>query len=223
MRDSHIHTFTGRRVNPLDLHVCDVSIEDIAHALACKARFTGHARVPYSVAEHSVRVCRLLAARFPHDSSLALAGLLHDSAEAYLCDIPSPYKHKILVRHGWFPEPWRFDELEDRVHRTILRALDLGPHLRTAERDAKVKDADLTLLATEARDLMHPGWDWWRSVPAKPIPRRLGGLLPAIHPWGWRKARRAFLGEFRRLWREVDREARREFEAAFTLAAEGAP
>ena len=53
-------TYTGRAFHALDPRADEVFIEDIAHALALQCRFGGHCRVPYSVAEHSVRVSWLV-------------------------------------------------------------------------------------------------------------------------------------------------------------------
>ena len=84
--NTEITTITGRQVNPLALRGEDIDIRDIAHALSLTCRFNGHCRVFYSVAEHSLLVSRLCPPEF------ALVGLLHDAAEAYLGDIPSPVK-----------------------------------------------------------------------------------------------------------------------------------
>ena len=51
-----IQTFTGRQFWPLDPHVDEIYIEDIAHSLSMQCRFTGHSLRFYSVAEHSVLV-----------------------------------------------------------------------------------------------------------------------------------------------------------------------
>lgn len=84
-----IRLFTGRLVDPFNLSLSDVCIEDIAHALAHIPRFGGHARVFLSVAQHSLWVAK----RLPNH--LKLAGLLHDASEAYLLDIPSPIKKQL--------------------------------------------------------------------------------------------------------------------------------
>lgn len=64
-------------------------IQDIAHALAQVNRFNGHTDYPYSVAAHSLNVSRImeiLGAPNPQE------GLLHDATEAYLSDVPAPFK-----------------------------------------------------------------------------------------------------------------------------------
>lgn len=88
LSDPHwIQTFLGKPFWPLSPRPEDIDIRDIAHALAMTCRFTGHSQKFYSVAEHSVRVSRIVPAQF------ALHGLLHDASEAYLCDLSRPIKH----------------------------------------------------------------------------------------------------------------------------------
>lgn len=62
------------------------SIFELAACLAKLPRFNGHLLHPYTVADHSVAVSRLV----PKD--LALSGLLHDCGEFIFGDIPSPFK-----------------------------------------------------------------------------------------------------------------------------------
>src|SRR5512146_2196359 len=82
-----IQTYTGRQFWPFNPHPEDVRAEDIAHALSQVCRYQGHCLEFYSVAQHSVLVS------YAVPDHLALWGLLHDAAEAYLADIARPLKH----------------------------------------------------------------------------------------------------------------------------------
>lgn len=138
--DGAIRTYTGRLFRPLTPAVGDISIVDIAHAQSQIVRFTGHTRVAYFLAQHSVEVSR----RCGRSAVASLIGLLHDASEAYLTDIPRPLKH--------LPEfaPYREAEraLMDAVYRRFGLAADVAPH------EAAVKRADELMLAVEIRDLM---------------------------------------------------------------------
>lgn len=130
-----IVTFTGRRFWPLDPRACDLCIEDIAHALSLKCRFTGHTRSFYSVAEHSVRVAQIVAP--PH----RLWALLHDAGEAYLPDVAGPIKDlfPLLV------------SAEEAILNQVIQHFGLD-----RRKPPEVKQADKILLATEIRDLIQP-------------------------------------------------------------------
>lgn len=90
-RGPSVHTWTGRHFYLLDPRPEEVFIEDIAHALSLQCRFNGHIDEHYSVAEHSVMVSNIVE-KETNDKQLALVGLLHDAAEAYLGDVVSPLK-----------------------------------------------------------------------------------------------------------------------------------
>ena len=81
-----IQTYTGKQFYPLSPEIDKISIVDIAHALSMKCRYTGHCSDFYSVAEHSVVVSNFCLPQY------ALAGLMHDAAEAYLPDVSRPIK-----------------------------------------------------------------------------------------------------------------------------------
>lgn len=86
-----------RLVNPFEPTLDDILIEDIAHHLALENRYAGGSPEPFSVAEHSVRVCRRVRAKGA-SPSVQLASLLHDSEEAYFKDMPSPIKsHPVMA------------------------------------------------------------------------------------------------------------------------------
>lgn len=63
-----------------------IDISDICHALGRIQRFLGHTNFPITVLQHSLAV----AACVPQE--LRLEALLHDAAEAYTGDIPTPLK-----------------------------------------------------------------------------------------------------------------------------------
>ena len=81
----YIRTFSGHRfdVKPTP---DQVYLEDIAVALSRLPRFMGHSTFPYSVAAHCLYVCALSPPR------LKLQALFHDASEAYIGDMPSPFK-----------------------------------------------------------------------------------------------------------------------------------
>lgn len=85
-RGNWIQTYTGKQFYALDPQPDDICIEDIAHALSNMCRYAGHCKKFYSVAEHSILVAESVAPEYQ------LAALLHDASEAYLVDIPRPFK-----------------------------------------------------------------------------------------------------------------------------------
>lgn len=129
-----IKTWTGRLVRPLEMNPGNISIIDIAVGLARAARFRGMTKQYYSVAEHSILVAR--RCRRP----LQLAGLLHDAAEAYLGDVPSPLK-----QHESFAA---YRQAERDIMRCVWLAFDvdlLG--------DDEIHTADRQQLELEMRHL----------------------------------------------------------------------
>lgn len=89
---SSISTLSGRFFDLLKPEDYDYCIEEIGEALSNICRYTGHVKKFYSVAEHSVLVSHIVPER------LALAGLLHDSSEAFVGDVSSPLK-KLLPEY----------------------------------------------------------------------------------------------------------------------------
>lgn len=166
-RKGCIRTFTGRYVNPLQLQPSDVCIEDIAHHLANICRYTGACPEHYSVAQHSIYVSQLCGAT----ADGAMAGLLHDAAEAYFNDIASPVKHD--SRMQWYRD------LEHAATRMIFTVFGVDPELLPL-----TKPADDKLFKREAAS-------WW-------APETLDGSQ-LITPWEPKDAEREFLVKFYRL------------------------
>lgn len=97
-----VQTVSGRKFDLLNPQAADVDLRDIAHHLARVNRFTGAARRPLSVAEHSIRIYRHMIlenqnAEGPPTYSPAQLNhaLLHDAHEAYLGDITTPVANVI--------------------------------------------------------------------------------------------------------------------------------
>jgi hypothetical protein len=178
-RPPFIETFLGERFQPLKPVLETIRIEDIAHALSNQCRFSGHTRVHYSVAEHSVRVARLLIS-WGQDEQTVLWGLLHDASEAYLVDLPTPLKSDPAIGDA-------YRRAEKRLMHAVCRAFELP-----LREPSSVRLADAVLLSTEVRDLMYGRPSHWDALVAKPIEEK-------IEPWGPFEAEREFLRMFREL------------------------
>jgi 5'-deoxynucleotidase YfbR-like HD superfamily hydrolase len=146
-----LETVSGRKIDVSNPNPSDIVIEDIAWALSRMPRFSGHSipYVPYSVAQHCIQVAEGLK---EHGPRIQLLGLLHDAAEAYINDLPSPVKH--------IPEIHTvIKKLEDRLMSTIYTALNIQPP--TLEEEQIVKISDKTQQAVEAYNFMYSrGKDW---------------------------------------------------------------
>ena len=145
-------TATGLHVYPETPEAVTIRLADIAHSLGMICRFGGHCRVRYSVAEHSINVLRCVLWLARDESprvryELARAALMHDAAEAYVGDLPSPFK-KVL------PE---YKALERRFEAKVREAFDLW------DGDPRIKDADLRVLAAEAKTLLPGELDGWND------------------------------------------------------------
>lgn len=192
-------TFTGRRFWPMDPHVEDLDIRDIAHHLALENRWNGATREPYSVAEHSVRVSLEIGRRLrdlgeytyregrgvfialppPASESkrwIELAGLMHDGSEGMgFRDVVRPVKHE--------PEMHLYRAADDRCQSAIYNFAGVGYE----RRHPLIKQVDAVLLVTERRDLCAPCPD--------PIAdeRDIQPLVERIIPWTWQEAELRFL------------------------------
>lgn len=142
MIEQYIETGKGLNYHFLEPVQHEIDIEDIALSLSNKCRFSGHTRF-FSVAEHSLTVAYRLPKR------LRLAGLLHDAAEAYLGDIPSPIKAVL-------PDYRKLEKLNEQVIFKKFKLDDL-----TEEDWYLVKNADLEALYTEAHFLLPSGGKGW--------------------------------------------------------------
>lgn len=116
-----------------------INIEDIARGLGRRPHFGGHTPKFFSIAEHCLLVKNRLFQLFPNDHMLQLAGLLHDAAEAYLSDVPSPLKALIC----------RYDLHESALLRAIFSKYGIpwnmmfNKHLLQADEWSKEVEIDV--------------------------------------------------------------------------------
>lgn len=174
---TYIRTFLGGRFWPLDPHVDDLRIEDIAHALSQLCRWTGHSKKFYSVAQHSVLVSENLP------PMLQLEGLMHDASEAYLSDLSRPIKHAPGL-----------GDVYRRVERKLENTIAIKYGLPLTPSPA-VKVVDNRLLYTEARDLMS-GFLWSNESAAVNATGEPNFLPLTIVPWSPERAEKEFLQRF---------------------------
>ncbi len=174
---SLLHTGSGRAVNPLQPCAAVVCLADIARSLSRLARYLGHTRQFYSVAQHSVIVSNLV------EPEHALKGLLHDASEAYLGDVVSPLRRTAAmgayraVEGQWLP--------------IIFGAFGLTPDLPD-----HVQAIDVQIRINEGRDLFDVVPAWARE--GEPLQLRGRPIVPIT----CERAEVAFLNRFHELTRE---------------------
>lgn len=169
-----LETYTGARVDLLDPDPETISIEDIAVHLGNICRYGGAVNKYYSVAEHAVRVSRLVPA------SLALKALHHDSHEAYTNDIVAPMK-TVLEQLA----PGALKKIQDRLDAAICIAFGVEPP--TEDEHLIIKAADDHALFREAAALKYShgrGEHWGNTHYYKPW---------ADIGWSPKRAQREFL------------------------------
>ncbi|MBO8135535.1 HD family hydrolase [Dickeya fangzhongdai] len=166
---SYIITFTGKKFSFTNPCIDDICIEDIAHALSLENRFGGHTAWPYSVAQHCIGASYIAPAGFEFEA------LMHDAAEAYCKDIPSPLK-------AILPD---YKTVEMTVE-TLIRLRFGLPVMMSRE----VKHTDLVMLASEKIALQIQDNEPWEI---------LHGIEPApyaIVPMDHVEVEREFLRRF---------------------------
>lgn len=136
---NYLETISGRKIDFFNPDPDQIDLDDIVHALMQVPRFAGHVRKFYSVMTHSVNVGRLCGSRQRYQ------GLLHDATEAYLMDMPTPFK--VVM-----PD---YKAAEARIWNAICIKLDINPVISD-----EVHAADRVALMTE-RDFLKPiHGDW---------------------------------------------------------------
>lgn len=139
---SYITTFTGKHIDPIEPDIEMVDIRDIAHALSLTCRGNGHVKTFFSVAQHCIN-CALEAEARGCSKRVILACLLHDAGEAYMSDVPRPFKRSL-------PE---YCMAEDRLLDMIYGKF-LGTPLNDGEKEL-VKRIDNDMLYYDLKELLN--------------------------------------------------------------------
>ena len=141
MRD-YIITYTGKHFYAADPTPESLDIRDNAHALSYLCRGNGQVTSFFSVAQHCIHCAREAQGR-GLSNRIALACLLHDGSEAYMTDVPRPYKQYLAG----------YREQEDRLL-TVIYEKFLGSPL-TEEEQTLVKKIDDDMLWFDLHVLLH--------------------------------------------------------------------
>lgn len=142
----------GRAFYLLDPKPKEVHLEDIAYSLAKLCRYNGHCIKPYSVAEHSILVSRIV------NHKLAKWALLHDAEEAYTGDLTRSMKTALeIIAPGAFK----------RISKPIAMAIATRFKIGWPEPE-EVKTADCELLALEVEENMPTGPCEWHNMHEPP-------------------------------------------------------
>lgn len=157
-----LETYSGLHLDYTNPQEDQIALVDIARGLSQVCRYAGQTTQFYSVAEHSVLVSRMVPEEY------ALAGLHHDSHEAYVGDWPSPLKY-VMGRS-------KYKTIRDAIDKVIVAKFGITQDLH----DPIIKQADIDSMRAEAATLkwshgVGDHWGWYDSVP----PLAGIGLMPA--------------------------------------------
>lgn len=187
----YVEVPSGGFVNMRNPNPDDITLYDIAHKLAQTNRYGGSTSHPYSVAQHAVFVSERLR-RQGYSKRIQLEGLHHDDAEAFLMDIPRPWK--ALLGDTYKQMTLIFEE-------AIMVALNL-PSV-TDEEHVIIKAADNYALLVEARKLLPSGghrWDYLKDLAG--LPSRIITPDYFMGEQHWSDSRDAYLKRHKELTNE---------------------
>lgn len=168
-----LETLTSKRFCPLSPTPEQIDIRDIAAGLSGQGRYAGQMITGYTVAQHS-----LLCSEYVEEG-YELHALLHDAAEAYIGDVPTPVKTLCPA----------LQEVERRIQLAIARKWALG-----SLEPAPVRWVDKQILAAEI-EYLRPMQLTWERIPLLELP------LTHIRVMQRAEAEAAFLARFEELTR----------------------
>lgn len=172
-----METVSGKHVSPVNTDLSQIDIDDIAHGLSLSCRWAGQCDIPFTIAQHSMGVATLSKKCFK------LQGLLHDATEAYLTDIPTPFKplmpeYKKLEASLWKAIAERFGVPEE-LHESV----------KLADRIMLMSERDVLKRRAGAREKWAPDYE--------DAPRKYG-VVDHLVTWNetWEQSKAHYLEAF---------------------------
>ncbi len=173
--DHWISLLSGGQFNYNKPEQSDVTIDDIASALSNVCRFSGHLPRFYSVAQHLVNTSRIVPEEY------AFTALMHDTAEAFTNDLPTPLKWAFPV----------FKELEANIESAMSDKFGFEfPY------PAVIKEADTNMLILEKIYVKGDDsvWPAYENIVVDHLVDKVD-----LDSWQPRRAKREFLERFEEL------------------------
>lgn len=203
MEDCWISLLSGAKFNYNKPEESDVTIDDLASATSNICRYAGHLPRFYSVAQHLVNASRIVEGICGNRNDPAVfAALMHDTAEAFTNDLPTPLKWAFPV----------FKKLEVSIETAMGKKFGFEyPY------PASVKLADTIMLIAEkiyvkGDTTVWPAYESWTAESVEPYLQYID-----LDSWQPRRAKREFLKRYWELKDGIDREAASREEATELL------
>lgn len=161
-------------MDPLRPEIDRISLKDISTGLSNACRWGNQCPKFYSVAEHSVCVAQRVPQRH------RLCALLHDAAEAYLGDVPAPYRDDVIIMIDGIATPYAV--AESRLRDLIFARYGLGSGIPD-----EVDAADMEQREWEALNVMRGNHVGLMPMEAREAWVRAYRTAAMIRPFvGWR-------------------------------------
>lgn len=152
-----LETISGLKLDVLNPAVTDISLGDIAYALARIPRYNGHCNSGclYSYALSSIWLARYLCKK-TGNANTALQGLFNAAYKAYTGVIPAP----ILASYPLLKQ--ELTAVEETIQRSVMTAMNMLPI--NANTAGVIADAKAQMMSVEAKNLIQSKGHGW-SLP----------------------------------------------------------
>lgn len=181
--DHWISLLSGAQFNYNKPEESGVTVDDLASALSNVCRFSGHLPCFYSVAQHLVNTSRIVDVEFAFDA------LMHDTAEAFTNDLPTPLKWALPI----------FKELETKIESAMAKKFGFNyPY------SSEVKQADTEMLILEKLYVKKDTSSWpnYEGIKVDHLVDKVD-----LKPWQPVRAKREFLERYEELTYDKYRKA----------------